>query len=47
MNENDMVLVRDACQRYVVEWKRNNADLDDYEKMFNAVIATMKIRIED
>jgi len=40
MNESDMVLVRDACQRYVVEWRKSNTDLDDYRKMFNSVIAS-------
>lgn len=42
MNESDMASTRAACQRYVVEWRMKNTDLDDYKQMFNAVIASGK-----
>lgn len=38
MDENDMADVRAACKRYVTEWRVKNTNLDDYKKMFNAVI---------
>lgn len=44
MNESDMALVREECQRYVVEWRSNNTNLNDYEKMFNTVMASVKVR---
>ena len=40
MDENGMAVVRDACRRYVDVWRANNAHLDDYRKMFDAVIAS-------
>lgn len=42
MDESEMVAVREACGRYVGEWRMQNANLDDYKKMFNAVIASGK-----
>lgn len=42
MNESDMASTRAACQRYVVEWRMKNTDLDDYKSMFNAVISSGK-----
>lgn len=42
MNESEMSTVREACRRYVDEWRMNNTNLDDYKKMFNRVIASRK-----
>ena len=42
MDESEMSAVREACRRYVDEWRMHNANLDDYKKMFNAVIASGK-----
>lgn len=42
MNESDMALVREKCQRYAVEWRKSNTDLDNYKKMFNTVIESRK-----
>lgn len=42
MNESEMSAVQEACRRYVDEWRINNTNLDDYKKMFNAVIASEK-----
>jgi glycosyltransferase involved in cell wall biosynthesis len=40
MDESEMAAVRDACRRYVVAWRANNTNLDDYRKMFDTVIAS-------
>lgn len=42
MNESEMITVREACRRYVDEWRMNNTKLDDYKHMFNEVIASGK-----
>lgn len=38
MDESEMAKAREACSRYVAAWRANNADLNDYRKMFEAVI---------
>lgn len=43
MDESDMTVVREACQRYVVAWRVRNTNLDDYHKMFNTVIASRQL----
>ena len=40
MNESEMGVAREACRRYIVEWSIQNTNLDDYKKMFNAVIGS-------
>lgn len=42
MDESEMAIVRKACGHYVDEWRMQNANLDDYRKMFSAVIASGK-----
>ena len=42
MDESEMSEVREACRRYVDEWRMHNTNLDDYKKMFNAVMASGK-----
>ncbi len=42
MDEREMTAAREACGCYVDEWRLQNANLDDYRKMFNAVIASGK-----
>jgi glycosyltransferase involved in cell wall biosynthesis len=43
MGESDMAIVRDACRRYVAAWRVNNTNLNDYRKMFDAVIASRQL----
>ena len=43
MDENGMAVVRDACRRYVAAWRVSNTNLNDYHKMFNAVIASRQL----
>jgi glycosyltransferase involved in cell wall biosynthesis len=40
MSESEMQDVRAACGRYVAAWHADNANLDAYRKMFDAVIAS-------
>jgi glycosyltransferase involved in cell wall biosynthesis len=40
MDECGMAAVRDACHRYVGDWHVDNANLNDYRKMFDKVIAS-------
>jgi glycosyltransferase involved in cell wall biosynthesis len=42
MNESEIAAVREACRRYVVEWRIKNKNLDNYNKMFNAVIESRR-----
>jgi len=42
MDESKMSAARKACRRYVDEWRMRNTNMDDYKKMFNAVIASGK-----
>ena len=42
MDENEMNATRQACRRYVNEWRILHTNLDDYKKMFNAVIKSGK-----
>lgn len=39
MGEKEMADVRAACKQYVVDWRAENAKLDDYEEMFNSLIS--------
>ena len=43
MNEIDMANVRDACRRYVADWRMNNTNLNDYHRMFDTVIASRQL----
>ncbi|MDP1955351.1 MAG: glycosyltransferase family 4 protein [Polaromonas sp.] len=43
MDEPDMAAVRAACYRYATEWRVSHTNLDDYKKMFNAVIESRKL----
>jgi glycosyltransferase involved in cell wall biosynthesis len=40
MDEYEMVKVRECCVRYVATWRANHVNLDDYRKMFDAVLAS-------
>jgi len=42
MDENEMSAARRACRHYVSEWRNLHTNLDDYKKMFNAVIKSGK-----
>ena len=42
MDEREMSAARKACRRYVEEWRLRNNSLDDYRKIFNAVIKSGK-----
>lgn len=40
MNGSEMNVIREACRDYVAKWRMANTNLDDYKKMFDAVIAS-------
>jgi glycosyltransferase involved in cell wall biosynthesis len=40
LDEDEMAKVRETCARYVATWRADHANLDDYRKMFDTVLAS-------